>query len=345
MLLLNYKPVLAQPTGIGVYANEILPAFEKFEYKLVSGGGSSGSRQRLQRLAWSQFSLPKLAIKHKADLIFTPAPEGYLGQQIVPQVITVHDLRPLCHPEYSMQSLYFRYWVPPLLKNSKYVITNSEFTANQILSIDGAMINKISVIPLGYDSEHFNIKPLSKRLHPRPYLLHIGQAYPHKNIDRLIRAFDLVIKQNTDVDLLLVGKPHKTETTRLRKMVDELRLQKRVFFKPYTPYKDLPDLYRGAIALVYPSLWEGFGLPILESLACGTPVITSYGSGTEEAAGGHATLVDPLSIESIADGIYDSINLSFQTRMAKAIASQSRLRLFTWDYTRKKTSKLLETFY
>lgn len=345
MLLLNYRPVPNQPTGIGVYANEIFPALKTFDHKLIPGGGSSGSRQRLERLVWSQLSLPKLAIKYKADLIFTPAPEGYLGQQAVPQVVTVHDLRPLYHPECSMQSLYFRHWVPTLLKRCKHIVTNSEFTANQILSANASTSNKISVIPLGYDSEHFNIKSLSKRLHSRPYLLHVGQAYPHKNIERLIRAFALVVTQNTDIDLLLVGKPHKTETTRLIKMVDELGLQKRVFFKPYTPYENLPDLYRGAVAFVYPSLWEGFGLPILESLACGTPVITSYGSGTEEASGGFATLIDPLSIESIANAINDSINLSSHTRMARAQAPQTRLQLFTWDHTRQQTSRLLETLH
>lgn len=343
MLLLNYKPVLTQPTGIGVYANEILPAFEKFEYKLISGGESAGVRQRVCRLAWSQFSLPKIAIKYKADLIFTPAPEGYLGSQTVPQVITVHDLRPLCHPEYSMQSLYFRCWVPHLLKQCKHILVNSEFTANQILSINAAAINKMSIIPLGYDSNHFYMKPLSRKLHPRPYFLHIGQAYPHKNIERLIRAFALVAQKNAGIDLLLVGKPHKTETARLRKMVEELKLQERIFFKPYTPYKDLPDLYRGALAFVYPSLWEGFGLPILESLACGTPVITSYGSGTEEAAGGHATLIDPTSIESIADAINASINLSSQTLTSTANAAQSGLKRFTWEQTRKKTTRLLKT--
>ena len=345
MLLLNYKPILSQPTGIGVYAKEILPAFEKSEYKLISGGGSSGSMQRLQRLAWSQFSLPKLATKYKADLIFTPAPEGYLGRQTVPQVVMVHDLRPLCHPEYSMQSLYFKYWVPALLKNCKHIITNSEFTANQILSINPTISNKVSVISLGYESEHFNLKPLSKRLHARPYLLHVGQAYPHKNIERLIRAFAIVVKENADIDLLLVGKPHRTETFRLRRLVIQLRLQKRVFFRPYISYEDLPDLYRGAVAFVYPSLWEGFGLPILESLACGTPVITSYGSGTEEAAGGCATLVDPICTDSIADAIKHSINLGSQYRSMTVNAAQSRLKLFTWENTRKKTLRLLNALH
>ena len=120
MLLLNYKPVLHQPTGIGVYANAVLPEFQKFEHVLLPGGGSGGSQERLKRLVWSQMRLPRLAKKLKADLIFTPAPEGYIGEQSVPQVVMVHDLRPLSHPERSMQSLYFRHWVPQLLKQCRH---------------------------------------------------------------------------------------------------------------------------------------------------------------------------------------------------------------------------------
>ena len=135
MLILNYKPVLRQPTGIGVYANAVFPAFNQFEHILIPAGGSGGGKERLKRLAWSQFELPTLARERKADLIFTPAPEGYLGEQVVPQVVMVHDLRPLSHPEFSMQSLYFRSWVPPLLTQCRHIITNSYFTSSEICII------------------------------------------------------------------------------------------------------------------------------------------------------------------------------------------------------------------
>ena len=149
MLLLNYKPVLHQPTGIGVYANGVLPTFNQFEHILIPGGGSGGVTERLKRLAWSQFQLPRLARESKADLIFTPAPEGYLGEQVVPQVVMVHDLRPLSHPERSMQSLYFRSWVPPLLKQCRHIVTNSTFTASEIRRSTGVSEDKISAMSLG----------------------------------------------------------------------------------------------------------------------------------------------------------------------------------------------------
>ena len=93
------------------------------------------------------------------------------------------------------------------------------------------------------------------------------------------------------------------ETPELQAMVRELGLLQRVEFCSYVPYAELPDLYRGALALVYPSLWEGFGLPIVEAMACGTPVITSKGSGTEEVAGDAAILVDPKSTSALADAV------------------------------------------
>ena len=104
-LLLNYRPVLCQPTGIGVYANAVLPALQELPHVLIPGGEDGTAQQRLKRMAWSQFQLPRLAKCHDASLIFTPAPEGYLGPQTIPQVVMVHDLRPISHPERSLQSL------------------------------------------------------------------------------------------------------------------------------------------------------------------------------------------------------------------------------------------------
>lgn len=340
MLLANYKPVLNQPTGIGIYANSILPVFQNHEHFLVPGGGAGTSKERLKRLAWTQLELPKLATKLKADLIFTPAPEGYLGNQIVPQIVMVHDLRPLSHPEPSMQSLYFKHWVPILLKQCSHIVTNSNFTAMEILRSTGLNENKISITPLGYDTGHFYPSDLSHRPHQRPYLLHIGQSYPHKNLRRLINAFKTISGRFPEVDLILLGKSHRTETIRLRKLISQLQLSSRVFFKSYIPYQDLPSWYRGALAFVYPSLWEGFGLPILEAMACGCPVITSYGSGTEETAGKAALLVDPLDTCDISFAMSELIlgNISVRHLKAKGLAHAST---FSWSTCMQSLNSVL----
>lgn len=342
MLLLNYKPVLHQPTGIGVYANAVLPAFQPFEHVLVPGGGSGGGNERLKRFGWCQYQLPRLARKWKADLIFTPAPEGYLGDQVVPQVLMVHDLRPLTHPELSSQSLYFKLWVPPLLRQSRHILTNSSFTASEICKSIGVAEEKISVSSLGFDADHFYPKEMYKRLYHRPYLLHLGQAYPHKNIYRLIQAFGAISSLFPDVDLVLLGKPHPIETKRLKQLVSCLGLRERVLFKSYVPYEELPDWYRGALAFVYPSLWEGFGLPILEAMACECPVITSYGSGMEEVAAGFARLVEPTDLGDLA------ANITALLREPKSISYISALQRaryhalsFSWTKVIKKTESTI----
>ena len=342
MLLLNYKPVLSQPTGIGVYANAVLPAFDRFEHVVIPGGGSGSGKERLKRLAWSQCQLPRIARKSKADLIFTPAPEGYLGEQVVPQVVMVHDLRPLSHPERSMQSTYFRSWVPPLLRQCRYILTNSTFTASEICRATGVPEDKISVTPLGYDVEHFYPSELKQRLHHRPYLLNIGQAYPHKNLERLIHAFHIIACQYEYVDLLLLGKSHPSETPRLQRLTSELGLSARVIFKSYVPYADLPNWYRGALAFVYPSLWEGFGLPILEAMACGCPVITSSGSGTEEAAGEAAVLLDPLNLQELTNAIREAIEERTLLRNQRSLRGILHAQNFSWKITQELTTKALE---
>lgn len=344
-LLLNYRPVLRQPTGIGVYANAVLPALQELPHVLLPGGEEGGGGQRLRRLAWTQLTLPRLARRHRASLIFTPAPEGYLGPQRIPQVVMVHDLRPISHPELSLQSLYFRRWVPPLLRSCCHILTNSQFTATEIQRCTGVPASRITVTPLGYDTALFRPEPGPEPVRPgagpHPYLLHVGQAYPHKNVQRLIEAFARIAPRHGELRLVLAGKPHATETPRLRALVLELGLQERVEFRAYVPAAALPDLYRGAQALVYPSLWEGFGLPVLEAMACGTPVITSLGSGTQEVAAEAALLVDPRDTAALSQAMVDLLE---QPGLREQCRRQglARAARFSWAATAAATRAQLQ---
>jgi glycosyltransferase involved in cell wall biosynthesis len=304
-LLLNYRPVLRQPTGIGVYAQGVLPALQQLPHVLIPGGDTGSASQRLRRLVWTQRQLPRLARQHRASLIFTPAPEGYLGRQAIPQVVMVHDLRPLRHPGADLQSLYFRAWVPALLRQCRHVLTNSAFTAAEIQAATGLPDRKISVIPLGYDAERFcPAPPQPGPVDPgSPYLLHVGKAYPHKNLPRLLAAFAQLAPRHPQLLLVLAGQSHPGTVRALRRRAEGLGIAERVRWLPYVAASELPGLYRGALALVYPSLWEGFGLPILEAMACGTPVLTSLGSACEETASDAALLVNPASVADLADGL------------------------------------------
>ena len=179
-------------------------------------------------------------------------------------------------------------------------------------------------------------------LHHRPYLLHLGQAYPHKNLCRLIQAFSSVARRFPDVDLLLIGKPHPSETKRLNQLAADLGISARVVFKSYVPYDELPNWYRGALAFVYPSLWEGFGIPILEAMACGCPVITSYGSGMEEVAGGFARLVCPSDTESISSTITELLLASRSMSYFSAVEQARKHALsFSWNQVAKDTKRTI----
>jgi len=338
MLLLNYSPVLRQPTGIGVYANAVLPALQNLPHVLIPGGQEGTARQRLRRLAWSQVQLPQLARHQGASLIFTPAPEGYLGPQEIPQVVMVHDLRPISHPERSLQSLYFRAWVPSLLRCCRHILTNSEFTAREIQRCSGVPQERITVIPLGYDRDVFY--PAAQAYADAPYLLHVGQAYPHKNLQRLIEAFAQLAPRHKQLRLVLAGKSHAQETPRLQALVAERGLEARVEFRPYVPFGQLADLYRGALALVYPSLWEGFGLPVLEAMACGIPVLTGAGSGTGEVAADAALLVEPTDGAALADAMEALVSQS-RLRADLRCRGLERARAFSWSHTGHITASLL----
>lgn len=344
-LLLNYRPVLRQPTGIGVYANAVLPALQELPHVLLPGGEQGTARQRLMRFAWTQAGLLRKARRCKASLIFTPAPEGYLGRQSVPQVVMVHDLRTISHPEHSLQSIYFRQWVPLLLRQCKHILTNSRFTAQEIQRCAGVEEHRITVIPLGFSSDLFTA---SGRLDSgesavgRPYLLHVGQAYPHKNLAHLIQSFAKVAACDRDVVLVLAGKPHSSEVPKLSALVQQLGLDERVQFRSYVPAAELPRLYRGAMAFVYPSLWEGFGLPVLEAMACGTPVITSLGSGTEEVAGDAALLVDPTNTSELEDALLQVMrNPELRRRLSRD--GLMRSSQFSWTVTATRTAALLRS--
>ena len=335
-LLLNYRPVLRQPTGIGVYANAVLPALQQLPHVLIPGGEEGTAVQRLKRLAWTQLQLPRLARRRQVSLIFTPAPEGYLGPQAVPQVVMVHDLRPISHPDRSCQSIYFRSWVPPLLRACRHVLTNSKFTALEIQRCTGLSDSHISVIPLGYDADVFSPAPVSLATQGDPYLLHVGQAYPHKNLRRLIQVFAVLAPRYPGLKLVLAGKPHPQETPVLKSLVAQLGLQMRVQFRSYVPYSELPGLYRGALALVYPSLWEGFGLPVLEAMACGTPVITSVGSGTQEVAGDAALLIKPSDSQSMWEGL-NTVLASRDLRERLSRLGLQRAAEYNWSFVAAKT--------
>jgi glycosyltransferase involved in cell wall biosynthesis len=171
-----------------------------------------------------------------------------------------------------------------------------------------------------------------------PYILSVGTIQPRKNYERLIRALAALPSAFDDVRLVIVGGRGWLQES-IYQTVEALKLGERVLFPGFAEDGDLPALYSGARLAAYPSLYEGFGLPILEAMRCGTPVLSSHTSSLREVAGEAALLIDPLSVESIRDGLLQLLSDDgLCARLREAGSKQSKL--FAWDDAAEKLEKL-----
>jgi glycosyltransferase involved in cell wall biosynthesis len=255
------------------------------------------------------FALPALLRELKPDVFHC--------QYILPPrvkcktVVTIHDLAHERYPKFSprVEGVRMRKLVPRSARRADHIITVSEYSANDLVSLYGVPRSKITV---AYQAPSPKFKPRDKlssqeRLKTRyginsPFLLYVGRLQARKNLIRLTQAFARVRKTHTDLKLVLVGKPDLHHEKLIAK-VEELGLREAVIFPGYIASDDLPVFYNAAEVFVFPSIFEGFGLPVMESMASGVPSLTSRGSCLEEIAGDGALLVDPLSVDSIAEAI------------------------------------------
>jgi glycosyltransferase involved in cell wall biosynthesis len=235
----------------------------------------------------------------------------------VPLVVTVHDLAVLRHPEtFNLWTRrYSRSFVPRVVQAARIVIAVSEFTKRELVELLGTPEEKIRVVPNGVAS----VFSPDGDTEPGDYVLAVGTLEPRKNLQALAEA-----AQQVDVELRVVGargwgriQLDGAGVRRVGEVSDET----------------LAGLYRGARCLVYPSLYEGFGLPVVEAMASGTPVVTSAGGATEEVAGGAAVLVDPLDPAAIAAGIEEAT----ARREELVRLGLARARTFDWDACARRT--------
>ena len=329
---------------VNIDAKEYLSQKYDFQFLTVPNEltANSGKIGHLKRLIWAQFNLPKVYRKKNTHLVFSPISEAALYTSCR-QVVTIHDFIPLRFPNWrSPLYPYHRFYVPEVARQVEHLICNSEATANDIVKFCGVAAKKISPILLGYDHKHFQPAYSPNSLDNPLYFLYLGRHDPHKNIARIIDAFRAQ-KYSDEMQLWLVGSEHPRHTSALRQQIIELGLEERVQFLDYVSYEDLPRIISGAIALVFPSLWEGFGLPILEAMGCGTPVITSNLSSMPEVAGDAAILVDPYSTAEISDAM-KAIADSSELHSKLSELGLARAKLFSWEKTGRETVEVLKRF-
>lgn len=353
------------PTGLGVYTHELVlelltaewdydftvysssPALKKmYPEKVIRVSPLTspglGFKGHLIRLLWQQTMLPFKVRRQNASLLYSTVPEGILFSP-VKQIITMHDILPLRYPEMSPRMKYhFYYTVPILLKNSQAVICPSENTKQDVITYYAIKDKPIYVISEGLNRQMFYPREkgvVQKRYGLGNYLLYIGDMRPYKNLERSLEAFARL--NMNDLSFVIGGKKDPRFYPRIEKRVEALSLKDKVVFLDYVPEEDLPQLYSEAEVFVFPSLYEGFGLPPLEAMACGCPVVVSNAASLPEVCGDAVRYVDPYDVESIAQGIHEVLTDEMMRQNLRAKGLE-RAELFSWERAAKEHLKIFE---
>jgi glycosyltransferase involved in cell wall biosynthesis len=287
---------------------------------------------------WPQLDLPRHVGR---NLLWSPENVGPLGVDL--QVLTVHDLAAVDHPEWFHSSLTLTYqlYLPLLVRRAPLIFAVSEFTRGRLIERLNVPPEKIVVTYNAADvrfcrQPDAEVAEVQTQLKlPHSYLLCLGSIEPRKNLVSLLQAWNSLPRSVTDeVALVMVGGQDRVfARLDLRKLLENAR---NVVFTGYLDDAMLPALYSGALGLIYPTLYEGFGLPPLEAMACGTPVITSNCTSLPEVVGSDAVLVDPRNPESIRQAILTLVG-DVQLRERLSVAGLERAKTFSWEQTARVT--------
>jgi glycosyltransferase involved in cell wall biosynthesis len=339
MITCNTRNLTATLTGVQRYTSEILSRLnDKFDY-----ASPEISLQGLRGHLWEQFVLPK---KLGSNLLWSPSNTGPIS--VEKQVVSIHDLSPLDNPGWYSRKFsgWYQFLLPRLINRARAVLTISEFTRQRILYYCPEARDKVHVTLLAASSQFKPVEQgyidnaVSNLRIPSPhYFIALGSLEPRKNLNTLLLAWRRIhAKLPADVWLVLAGGKGTSHVFGDHRFDG---LPPRVYLTGHVPDVLLPSLYSGAIASIYLSCYEGFGLPPLESMSCGTPVLASNSASLPEVVGDTGVLVDPFDIEAIGDSIVALVEDS-SFRQDLRLRGLARSKLFNWDNTAKQTWKVLE---
>jgi glycosyltransferase involved in cell wall biosynthesis len=312
---IDVSPLELTQAGTARYLRNLLSALAReqgLELHGYSFPGSSRAAKIRRDTAWYLGALP-LASRND-DVLHLPAHRGPLVSG-TPLVLTIHDLAVLRYPETFNRWTreYSRLVLPRLARAASRLIAVSEFTAREAVDLLRVDEERIWVIPHGVEAPFLPDGPAADG----EYVLAVGTVEPRKNLERVVEA-----ARRTGVELRVIGAPGwgGVHVESLGHVDDER----------------LAELYRGAACLVYASVYEGFGLPVLEAMASGTPVVTAIGSAPAEVADGAAVVVDPLDVDAIAAGIEEAIGRRAELREA----GLERAKIFSWETAARATAEV-----
>ncbi len=348
-IVFNGSYITGKNTGIGVVSKDLANflSANKITSLIPEDIGMSGDiylpnnlspgqgfKSHFRRLYWLQKVVPEIMNNLKAEYFLSPLLEAPLFTD-VKSIVLAHDLIPLRYPSISFLTLYHLIYVPLILKQSKAILCNSMSTANDLHTFYKVPNHKLFPIKLGFNNQKYY--PIRKNR--EKFFLIIGRHNPYKNLKRVIKAFSLA--KTIGYKLVFVGSFDRRYTPSLFKIIDDLNIKHLCVWKGWVDDDEKLLLLNECQALIIASLWEGFGLPALEAMACGTPVIASERGALPEVIGEYGYLVNPFNIQSIASAMNAVINdkQCFEKALQEGPA---RAASFNWFDTARAIEKIID---
>lgn len=342
MIYVNGRNLGSHLTGVQRYTLKITDEWNKsgFSFNTIIPKSALHS---VKGHLWEQFILPMKV--DRSSLLWSPSNTGPLS--VSNQVVTIHDVVPLDHPEWLNKKfvMWYQYLLPRLAKKAHKIITISEFSKERIIDTLKIPEHKVSVVYNGVDVKmpgYESIKEHKIKLPFNRYILSVGSIEPRKNIGRLIAAWKKIVPiVGDDIGLVIVGAKGLSRVFLQSENLSNVNSADRVYFTGHVSDEQLSALYSHAEVFCYPSLYEGFGLPPLEAMAYSIPVLTSNTTAMAEICKGAATLVDPISVNEIADGIVDLLSshnverIEFARQLSKSL-TWDKCAQATWNVINEK---------
>lgn len=361
---LDGTPLLGPRSGVGNYTGRLLAALLRhkpdWEYLLYSNRPLEPLEQPLtratpvysrvpsKRMIWMQCLLPAVIRRSRPQLCHFPNAMAPIWSQR-PFIVTIHDASLFLYRRYHplARILSIRLALPTIARQAAAVITVSHHARADLIRILNLPPQKVHVV---YEAAPAHFQPVVEQAHldalrrkyhlPQQFLLYVGTLEPRKNLRRLVQALHEIRRQGFPHRLVLVGASG-WDIDDFRKEIARLEMEEAVIFTGYVPTEDLPGLFSLATLFVFPSLYEGFGLPPLEAMACGTPVLSSNRSSLPEICADAACLVDPEDVDDLAHGL---ATLLSEPERRRELSSRGleRARDFSWRRAAEQTAAIYQ---
>jgi glycosyltransferase involved in cell wall biosynthesis len=353
----------AQPAGAGIYiinlvralaaldsGHELTVFVERGKYPLF--GLSPNDKLHFiqvqdkppwQRLIWEQTFFPALVRRAGVDLLHSP---HYTMPLALPcrSVVTFHDMIFFIYPQYHtlVKRYFFRWFIRVSGRWANALIADSESTRRDAIKLAGVPAEKIHTVHLGVTDEFRTIRDVqvldqikAKYQLPENFLLYVGVMEPRKNLAGLLKAYQTLVAEGIQQHLVIAGGKGWM-IDQVLASVAESEMKARIHFTGHVPHEDLPAIFNLAEVFVYPSLYEGFGIPVLEALACATPVVTSNISSIPEITGDCALLIPPTDQQALTSALQRLLK-DKSLRQDLARCGPERAAYFTWTHTARRT--------